>query len=152
MALRTASSSASCDIFEGAWRRETEIDAACPSPPYPNPTYCGTVSVTDSYEDVYTGSFYFILIPGGASGVADQITTCSVTIAAASSPTVFLTAANSCSGQVDSAGNLYSTVSGNSFDGTFTGTVVSGTTSGTLILPNAPEGGSGNGTLSGVAQ
>ena len=126
--------------------------ASCPAGPYTNPTYCGAVSLTDSYGDVYTGTFYFILIPGGPPGVADQITTCSVTIAATSSPTVFLTAANSCSGQVDSAGSLYSTVSGNSFDATFTGTVVGGTTSGTLNLPNAPEGGSGNGTFSGTEQ
>jgi hypothetical protein len=126
--------------------------ASCPAGPYTNPTYCGTVSATDSYANNYSGTFYFILLPGGPVGVADQIATCSVTIAATSSPTNFLTAANFCSGQVDLAGNLYMTVSGPSFDVTFTGTVVNTTTSGMLDLPNAPGGGSGAGTFAGTEQ
>ncbi len=124
--------------------------ASCPAGPYTNPTYCGTVSATDPDES-YSGTFYFTLVPSG--GGISQVSTCSVTIAPVDDPTNSETIAVCNNGQVDSAGNLSLDVTGlGNFAANFTGTVVGGTTSGTLVFPLFPSGYSATGTFSGALQ
>ena len=119
----------------------TAANSDCPAAPYTNPTYCGTITAQTDTAQNYTGTFGFALASGG------QVTNCNATfVPVASGQTV----ATACTGTW--SGSTV-TITTNSSQVTFNGTLGTTGVSGTLNSGNFGSGGAVlTGTFTGTQQ
>jgi hypothetical protein len=117
--------------------------SACPSPPYANPTYCGTLTAISDVGGSYTGTFYFSLSNSGM-GSGGTLITCSVSFTSTTySPTL------PCTGTWFNSANIGVSFQTGTPNVAFSGMMAGATNNTVTGTVNSGEFGPGGGLLSG---